>query len=152
MAFNDKCAVSGVFNHKRAAFLNYLCLYALQHRGQEGAGIVSLNEGLHISCKDRGLVGEVFSKEKLKDLKGEAAIGHTRYSTTGVDELQNIQPLSTNLESIPLSVAHNGNIVNHKQVKEKYPLKEEGSSDTSSLFASLSHYLKIEKSFEKALA
>ncbi|MCZ0931937.1 MAG: amidophosphoribosyltransferase [Oligoflexia bacterium] len=138
MAFNDKCAVAGVWNHPAASFLTYLALYALQHRGQEGAGIVSLHEGKHLSCKDQGLVGQIFTKEKLAQLKGSSAIGHTRYSTTGLDELKNIQPFTKELNLGPLSVAHNGNIVNYSLLKEKF-LKEsrvftEGDSDTECLF------------------
>lgn len=138
MAFNDKCAVVGVWNHPSASFLTYLALYALQHRGQEGAGIVSLNEGKHLVYKDQGLVGQIFTKEKLDQLKGSCAIGHTRYSTTGLDELKNIQPFTQELNLGPLSVAHNGNIVNYALLKKKF-LKEkgvfiEGSSDTECLF------------------
>ena len=138
MAFNDKCAVAGVWNHPSAGFLTYLALYALQHRGQEGAGIVSLHEGRHLSCKDQGLVGQIFTKEKLARLKGSSAIGHTRYSTTGLDELKNIQPFTKELSLGPISIAHNGNIVNYSVLKKRF-LKEkriftEGDSDTECLF------------------
>ena len=144
MAFNDKCAVAGVWNHPSASFLTYLALYALQHRGQEGAGIVSLYEGKHLSCRDQGLVGQIFTKDKLSQLKGLSAIGHTRYSTTGLDELRNIQPFTKELNLGPLSVAHNGNIVNYSLLKEKF-LKEkrvftEGDSDTECLFPLMAYY------------
>ena len=144
MAFNDKCAVVGVWNHPSASFLSYLALYALQHRGQEGAGIVSLYEGKHISHKARGLVGPIFTKEVLAKLKGHSAIGHTRYSTTGLDEFKNIQPFTKELNLGPLSVAHNGNIVNYARLKAEF-LKQkrvftEGDSDTECLFPLLAHY------------
>ena len=144
MAFNDKCAVAGVWNHPSASFLTYLALYALQHRGQEGAGIVSLYEGKHLSHKSKGLVGPIFSKKVLEQLKGSSAIGHTRYSTTGLDEFKNIQPFTKELDLGPLSVAHNGNIVNYSLLKERF-LKEkrvftEGDSDTECLFPLIAHY------------
>ena len=144
MAFNDKCAVAAVWNHPSASFLTYLALYALQHRGQEGAGIVSLHDGKHLSCKDQGLVGQIFTKEKLELLKGESAIGHTRYSTTGLDELKNIQPFTKELSLGPLSIAHNGNIVNYSLLKQQF-LKEkrvftEGDSDTECLFPLIARY------------
>ena len=146
MAFNDKCAVAGVWNHPSASFLTYLSLYALQHRGQEGAGIVSLHEGEHLYHKDQGLVGSIFTKEKLEKLKGSAAIGHTRYSTTGLDELKNIQPFTKELRQGPLSVAHNGNIVNYPHLKKQFLEKKgvftEGNSDTECLFPLIAQYEK----------
>ena len=144
MSFNDKCAVAGVWNHPEASFLTYLALYALQHRGQEGAGIVSLCKGKHLSYKNQGLVGNIFNKEKLEALKGYAAIGHTRYSTTGLDELKNIQPFSRELILGPVSVAHNGNIVNYSVLKKRFLTERrvfiEGESDTECLFPLLAHY------------
>ncbi len=149
MSFNDKCAVAGVWNHPEASFLAYLALYALQHRGQEGAGIVSLYKGEHLSHKAQGLVGNIFNKERLKSLKGNAAIGHTRYSTTGRDELRNIQPFSRELSLGPVAVAHNGNIVNYSVLKQKF-LKEKntlatGDSDTECLFPLMAHYAEGKK-------
>ena len=83
--WNDKCAVFGVWNDPEAAWMAYLGLYAQQHRGQEGAGIVSLHKGKHLIHRGAGLVGEVFNERVLKKLKGSSAIGHTRYSTQGGD-------------------------------------------------------------------
>lgn len=144
MAFNDKCAVAGVWNHPEASFLTYLALYALQHRGQEGAGIVSLHNGSHLSHRDQGLVGNIFTKDKLKMLKGSSAIGHTRYSTTGLDELKNIQPFTRELNLGSVSVAHNGNIVNYSLLKKKFLAEKrifmEGESDTECLFPLMAHY------------
>ena len=153
MAFNDKCAVAGVFNHKEAAFLTYLLLYALQHRGQEGAGIVSLHQSKHLSHKAKGLVGDIFTKQKLKNLKGLASIGHTRYSTTGGDGLKNIQPLSRKLSCGLVSVAHNGNIVNHRILKKQLSLKvKPADSDTECLFPLLEQNKDFTQSLLKALS
>ncbi len=143
MGFNDKCAVVGVWNHPSAVFLTYLSLYALQHRGQEGAGIVSLLRGRHLSHKDRGLVGDIFTKEKLKSLKGLSAIGHNRYSTTGGDKLKNIQPLTRELSFGPISVAHNGNIVNHHVLKKRFLKNQKAfkaDNDTECLFPLMAHF------------
>ena len=110
--FREECAVFGIWNHPEASRLSYLGLYALQHRGQEAAGIVSLHEGLHLVHKGHGLVADVFDEESLDRLKGASAIGHNRYSTTGANEVYNIQPLKARLFNGPVSVAHNGNIIN----------------------------------------
>lgn len=107
--------------------MTYLGLYAQQHRGQEGAGIVSLHEGKHILKKGFGEVGAVFSEDKLQTLKGEAAIGHVRYSTSGKkeDTLHDIQPLGGEIAAGPFYFAHNGNILNAETLKKR--LKEKGS-------------------------
>ena len=160
MSWNDKCAVMGVWNHPEAAFLTYLGLYALQHRGQEGAGIVSLNKGSHLSYRNQGLVGQIFSPNRLEQLKGTAAIGHTRYSTTGLDELKNIQPLTRETSFGPLAISHNGNIVNHNALKTQFIKKnhtfQNGNSDTECLFPLISEENKgnmgeaLQKSLQKA--
>lgn len=103
----------------------YLGLYAQQHRGQESAGIVSLNQGKQIAHKGMGLVGDVFPAESLDRLEGTAAIGHTRYSTTGASSQLNIQPLTADLFSGPVAVAHNGNLVNAHEIRQK--LQEQGA-------------------------
>lgn len=90
----------------------YLGLYAQQHRGQESAGIATLDEGRHLHHKGMGLVGEVFQAVDLDRLTGTAAVGHTRYSTAGASVNHNIQPLTVDLSTGPLAVAHNGNFVN----------------------------------------
>ena len=155
MSFHDKCAVAGVWNHPEASFLTYLALYALQHRGQEGAGIVSLHKGEHLSHKNQGLVGNIFNKDKLKALKGNAAIGHTRYSTTGLDELKNIQPFTRELSLGPVSVSHNGNIVNYSILKKRFFEEKrvfmEGESDTECLFPLVAHYTDESQDFGAAL-
>lgn len=118
-SWNEECAVIGVWNHEEAARLSYLGLYAMQHRGQESSGIVSLDEGQHIVHKGLGLVGDVFEEEQLLALKGNASIGHNRYSTTGQNLLMNAQPLHASLRWGPCALAHNGNIVNAAQVRER---------------------------------
>lgn len=123
--FREECAVFGIWNHPEASRLAYLGLYALQHRGQEAAGIVSLYEKQHIMHKDHGLVADVFNETTLDTLKGPAAIGHTRYSTTGANEKYNIQPLSANLFNGPVSLAHNGNITNSIELRNH--LKHQGA-------------------------
>ncbi len=106
------CGVFGVFGHKDAARLTYLGLYALQHRGQESAGI-AVSDGNEIrSYKGMGLVGDVFKDSHIDDLKGDRAIGHVRYSTTGSSKLENAQPIHVGYSRGHLAVAHNGNLVN----------------------------------------
>ncbi|MGI9548823.1 MAG: amidophosphoribosyltransferase [Bdellovibrionales bacterium] len=150
MSWQDKCAVFGIWNHLESSLLTYLGLYALQHRGQEGAGIVSLDKGRHKSFKDVGLVGDIFSSEKLKNLTGLASIGHTRYSTTGSEDLKNIQPLTGMTPFGSISISHNGNIVNHHLLKKTNSTSfETGSSDTESILSLLKN--SKESSIEKAL-
>ena len=115
--------VSGTI--RRASRLSYLGLYALQHRGQEASGLASLHRGQHILYKGHGLVADVFDEKALDDLKGEAAIGHNRYSTTGANEKYNIQPLKANLFNGPVSLVHNGNIINSQKLRLE--LKKKGS-------------------------
>ena len=131
--FREECAVFGIWNHAEASRMTYLSLYAMQHRGQESAGIVTLSEGQHLIHKGLGLVGDVFSEDELKRLKGSASIGHTRYSTTGQNLLVNAQPFHAELLRGPVAVAHNGNIVNHKTLKSQLRATGaifQGTSDT----------------------
>ncbi len=118
----DECGVFGVFGHLEASELCYLGLYALQHRGQESAGIISSDNGEFYVVKDMGLVGEVFDSNRLESLKGTAAIGHVRYSTTGSSHAHNIQPLYAKTAHGKLAIAHNGNLTNaahlHKILKD----------------------------------
>lgn len=116
----------GIWGHSEASRMTYLGLYALQHRGQESAGIVSLDEnGGHLEHKGLGLVADVFSEPDLDRLTGNAAIGHVRYSTAGENLLTNAQPLTARLYSGPVALAHNGNIVNGMALKND--LKRTGS-------------------------
>ena len=111
--FHDECGVFGVFGHKDAAAHTALGLHALQHRGQESAGIVSY-DGTHFNAhRSLGLVGDNFSSEKVMErLPGEVAIGHNRYSTTGETTLRNVQPLFAEFDFVGLAIGHNVNITN----------------------------------------
>ncbi len=113
----EACGIFGIFGHEDAARIAYLGLYALQHRGQESAGIV-VSEGKHlIGYRGMGLVPEIFHEEGLKKLKGDRAIGHVRYSTTGSSEIKNAQPFQVEYLRGSLAIAHNGNLVNTLELK-----------------------------------
>ena len=124
-SWREECAVIGLWNHEEAARLAYLGLYAMQHRGQESAGIVTLHQGEHRVHKGMGLVGDVFKESDLTRLIGDTAIGHVRYSTTGQNLLANAQPLWANLLNGPVALAHNGNIVNTVSIRRN--LQESGA-------------------------
>ena len=115
--FHDYCGVFAVFGHPEAAKLAYLGLYALQHRGQESAGI-AVSDGDEIIChKDMGQVAEVFSQRVLAELHGPYAIGHTRYSTAGDTVLKNAQPLMVTCQNGQVALGHNGNLVNASTIR-----------------------------------
>ncbi len=125
---HEACGVFGMFSQQRAdlATLTYYALYALQHRGQESAGIAINDDGVFSSCRDTGLVAEVFSQEKLARLgKGNIAVGHVRYSTTGSDSKRNIQPLLVNHYKGQMALAHNGNLTNSFSLRRE--LESRGS-------------------------
>jgi amidophosphoribosyltransferase len=124
-AFRDHCGVVGVWNCAEAANLAYLSLYALQHRGQESAGIVSVNGGELRRETGPGMVADVFDRERLDKLPGSAAIGHVRYSTAGDSGAQNAQPFRIIHRRGPLAIAHNGNLVNAAELRGA--LEQEGS-------------------------
>ncbi len=133
MSWKEECGVFGIWGDSESARLTYLGLYAMQHRGQESAGIVSLDEKNHLNHKGLGLVGDVFKENELLRLKGTAAIGHVRYSTTGQNLLTNAQPLTANLLNGPVAIAHNGNFVNHNVLRKELQGKGaifQGSNDT----------------------
>ena len=133
----EECGVFGVSNAKDASALAALGLHALQHRGQEGCGIVTFDGEKYYSEKRFGLVGDNFNKEKvLKNLKGDYAIGHNRYSTTGSNTLRNIQPFFADTNAGGIGVAHNGNLTNSIYLRNK--LVEDGAifyttSDTETI-------------------
>ena len=141
MSYNPKikeeCGVFGISNAKDASALTALGLHALQHRGQEGCGIVTFDGDHYFSEKRFGLVGDNFNEEKvLKKLKGNYAIGHNRYSTTGENTLRNIQPFFADTNAGGIGVAHNGNLTNSILLRNK--LVEEGAifyttSDTETI-------------------
>jgi amidophosphoribosyltransferase len=133
----EECGVFGISNAKDASALTALGLHALQHRGQEGCGIVTFDGEKYYSEKRFGLVGDNFNKEKvLKNLKGTHAIGHNRYSTTGENTLRNIQPFFADTNAGGIGVAHNGNLTNSIALRKK--LVEDGAifystSDTETI-------------------
>ena len=133
----EECGVFGISNSDDAAALTALGLHALQHRGQEGCGIVSFDGEKYHSEKRFGLVGDNFNKEKvLKNLLGKYAIGHNRYSTTGENTLRNIQPFFADTNAGGIGVAHNGNLTNSVTLRNK--LVEDGAifyttSDTETI-------------------
>ncbi|MCP1335629.1 amidophosphoribosyltransferase [Futiania mangrovi] len=117
---HEECGVFGVFGHPDAAALTALGLHALQHRGQEAAGIVSQDGKQFMSERRLGLVGDNFSREDvIRRLAGERAIGHTRYSTTGDTILRNVQPLFADLAEGGFAVAHNGNLTNAQALRHE---------------------------------
>jgi len=133
--FKDECGVFGVYSPEGydVASITYFGLYALQHRGQESAGI-AVADGKEIKCyKNMGLVSDIFNEKILTDLKGMSAIGHVRYSTAGASSINNAQPITAKYKLGSLAIAHNGNLVNADVIRE---LLEDGgtvfqtSSDT----------------------
>ena len=110
--FRDECGVFGVHAHPEAAHITYLGLYALQHRGQESAGIVSVSQHEQHVHRGMGLVADVFNEDILKRLPGRHAIGHVRYSTAGGSFARNAQPFYASTDAGPIAIAHNGNLVN----------------------------------------
>jgi amidophosphoribosyltransferase len=113
------CGVFGIFGHPSAAELTYYGLYALQHRGQESAGIVSCHDGRFFKHHGMGLVPQIFNGEILHNLVGDRAIGHTRYSTTGSSQLKNAQPLTVDCVRGQIAVAHNGNLTNAALLRDE---------------------------------
>lgn len=130
------CGIVGIFGHREAAMLSYLSLYALQHRGQESAGIVTASGKRFGRHAGMGLVNEVFSRTVLDELEGDVAIGHVRYSTSGDSNSTNVQPLLLHHHRGPISIAHNGDLVNAAFVRDE--LESSGSifqttSDTETI-------------------
>jgi len=110
--FHDECGVFGIAGHPEASRITYLGLYALQHRGQESAGIVSVKDGDPYVHRAMGLVADIFNEPLLDRLPGRSAIGHVRYSTAGGSQLRNAQPFCATTDAGPVAIAHNGNLVN----------------------------------------
>src|SRR5690348_3920176 len=123
--FHDECGVAAIYAHPEAEKLAYLGLHALQHRGQESAGIVTSN-GLTLRAhRAMGLVADVFTEEVLLQVHGSLAIGHTRYSTAGDSALFNAQPIMVQSNKGMIAVAHNGNLVNAQEIRHR--LEAQGS-------------------------
>ncbi len=136
-SLNEECGVFGIWGHPHAAQVTYFGLHSLQHRGQEGAGIVSNDNGRLLQHRDTGLLSEVFSNQAdLAKLTGHAAIGHVRYATAGTASINNIQPFLYNFTDEQFGLCHNGNLTNALSLKKE--LEREGaifnaSSDTEIL-------------------
>ncbi|WP_051284015.1 amidophosphoribosyltransferase [Desulforegula conservatrix] len=148
----EACGVFGIHGHPDAATLTYFGLYALQHRGQESAGIVVANDGNLDGHKGMGLVNEVFRGEELKNLKGNCAVGHVRYSTTGSSNIANAQPFVARHKKRSYALAHNGNIVNAYEIKSE--LENEGSIFQTTMDTEVAIHLFIKNlkfGFDEAL-
>lgn len=127
--FHDECGVFGIFDHPEAAKMAYLGLYALQHRGQESAGI-AITDGDRITCeRGMGQVADIFRKDKLDSLRGHRAIGHVRYSTAGGSQLKNAQPIYVDCHRGEIAISHNGNLVNAPMIRSE--LEQEGTIFTT---------------------
>jgi amidophosphoribosyltransferase len=136
---NEECGVFGVINVSNAAEVMYYGLHALQHRGQEGCGILSTDHKDMFIVKGEGLVGEVFTEQNLSTLKGDTAIGHVRYSTSGGGGIENVQPFLFRHSSGDFGLCHNGNLVNSAELRRE--LENQGSifqsTSDSEVFAHL---------------
>ena len=122
---HEECGVAAIYGHPEASKLAYLSLYALQHRGQESAGIASANGDRIELHKAMGLVSDIFTAEALARVPGSLAIGHTRYSTTGDSALLNAQPIRVECSKGKIALAHNGNITNAREIRSH--LERQGS-------------------------
>ncbi len=148
----EACGIFGVYGHPEAAKMCYFGLYALQHRGQESAGISAVDNGVLSEHRAMGLVSDVFSMDQLEGLKGSSAIGHVRYSTTGSSVLANAQPFVVRHRAKAYAVGHNGNIVNAAQLKAE--LEERGSIFQSTMDSEIFLHLFVRNlhlGFEQAL-
>jgi len=129
--FHDECGVFGICDHEEAAHIAYLGLYALQHRGQESAGITSSNGEQHFVHRGMGLVADIFKEPTLEKLNGRFAVGHVRYSTSGECLLRNAQPFCATTDDGPVAIAHNGNLVNVASVRHELESRGAIFSSTS---------------------
>ncbi len=147
------CGIFGVYGHKDATRLTYLGLYALQHRGEESAGITVYNGKKIISHKGMGLVSDVFDERAIRHLRGSLAIGHVPYSTTGSSTAKNIQPLGISHKKGHIAIAHNGNLTNVKTLRDG--LEENGSIFQTTMDSEIILHLMAtshEKDYKKTLA
>ena len=142
----EECGIFGIYSAERAelAPLTYYGLYALQHRGQESAGIVVNDDGVFSSCRDTGLVNEIFSADRLESLgNGNISVGHVRYATTGTDSRRNIQPLLINHRKGRMALAHNGNLTNSYDLRNT--LEERGSIFHTSTDSEVIAYIIVQE-------
>ncbi len=136
---NEECGVFGVINVKNASEVMYYGLHALQHRGQEGCGIITTDHNEFYSLKGEGLVSEIFNESNLASLKGDTAIGHVRYSTSGGGGIENVQPFLFRHHTGDFGLCHNGNLVNSKELRRFLEIQGsifQSTSDTE-IFAHL---------------
>lgn len=155
---HEECGLFGIAlkKKKKIAYDAYYALYALQHRGQEGAGIAISNDGVISLHKDAGLVNEVFTPQVLADMsEGERAVAHVRYSTTGADKRLNAQPLMINHLKGRMAIAHNGNLTNDRELREE--LERKGSifhttSDTEVIAYTITKHRLTSSSLEEAVS
>ena len=117
--FKDECGVFGIYGHPEAANMTYLGLYALQHRGQESAGIASADGGKVRVSRAMGYVADNFDEQTLNELRGRLAIGHVRYSTAGESKLLNAQPILIDCAHGQIALCHNGNLVNAGELRDE---------------------------------
>lgn len=154
---HEECGVFGIYSNQNAevAYMTYHALFALQHRGQESCGIVVNDNGVFSHHKDLGLVPEVFGHNNLERLgAGNIAIGHVRYSTTGKSNRTNAQPLVIRHVKGPLAIAHNGNLINAHELRERYELKGaifHSTNDTEVISYAITEQRLIQPSIEKAV-
>jgi amidophosphoribosyltransferase len=152
------CGLFGVYGAANAADLAYLGLFAQQHRGQESAGIASVQGGRLVYHKDMGLVADVFSRDALQKLRSHAAIGHVRYSTTGSSSAVNAQPLVVETSRRMMAVAHNGNLVNSSALRREVETQGQffpifhTSTDTEIILYLAARAPALEKGLEQAMA
>lgn len=154
---HEECGVFGIYSNttEDVAAQTYFALYALQHRGQESCGIVVNDKGVFSYHKDLGLVPEVFNEENIKKLgMGNISVGHVRYSTTGKSNRSNAQPLVVRHIKGPLAIAHNGNLVNARELREKYELKGaifHNTNDTEVISYAITEQRLVQPSIEKSV-
>jgi amidophosphoribosyltransferase len=130
-SLNEECGLFGIWGHPQANQVTYFGLHSLQHRGQEGAGILSNDDGKLLRHRNTGLISDVFkNRADLEKLKGQQAIGHVRYATTGEASIDNIQPFLFNFQDMQVGLAHNGNLTNTISLKAE--LEEQGAIFNSS--------------------
>ena len=156
-SIHEECGVIGIFEKENTDIAHsvYHGLYALQHRGQESCGIVVCDDGILTESKGKGLVSEVFDEAKLRSIGlGNIAIGHIRYSTTGGNNYNNIQPLMVRHTKGNMALAHNGNLVNSSELRKSFELRGaifHGSSDTESIAYTIVSERLLSGSTEEAI-
>jgi len=154
----EACGLFAIYGHPEAARMTYFGLYALQHRGQESAGIVSFDGQKMFEHKGMGLVPDVFKEENLRQLPGDIALGHVRYSTTGSSQIRNAQPFMVHFKDLNIAIGHNGNLINTWELRQE--LENEGvifqtTMDSEVIVHLLAKYLNgstIEEALIKTLA